>query len=78
MTAIGAGKSGEVGVLQFSGDDAVRIFPLLVHADRAVDAVVDDDHDDRQVILDSGRELLAVHQEAAVTGEGNHGALREQ
>ena len=48
---------------------------LLVHADRAVHAVVDHDDDDRQLILDGRRQLLAGHQEAAVAGEADHRAV---
>ncbi len=44
--AEGLRVSGEVGVLQFGADHAAGIFALLVHADRAVGAVVPD-HDDR-------------------------------
>ena len=33
---------------------------------------------DRQVVLDGGGELLAIHQEVAVAGEADDGALTVQ
>ena len=78
MAAIGAGKGGEVGVVQVGAGDAAGIVALLMHADRAVDAVVEDDHDDRQVVLHGGREFLPVHQEVAVAGQGDHLALGKE
>ena len=48
-----------------------------MHADRAVHAVIDDDDDDGQIVLHGRREILAVHQEAAVAGEGDHCSIRE-
>ncbi len=44
---------GEVGVDEVGADDATREGALLVHADRPEHPVVDDDHDDRQVVLHS-------------------------
>ena len=62
-------KRGEVGIAQRRRDDAAGIFALLMHADRAVHAVVDDDDDDREIVLDGGGEFLPVHEEVAVAGE---------
>ena len=73
--AVGAGQGGEVRVAQGRAGDAAGMLALLVHADRAVHAVVDHDHHDRQLVLDGGGELLAGHQEAAVAGEADHAAL---
>ena len=49
-----------------------------MHADRAIHAVVDDDHDDRQIILYGGREFLPVHQEIAVARETHDHPFRRQ
>ena len=40
-----------------------------MHADRAVETIVGNDDDDRQLVLHGGREFLAVHQEIAVAGD---------
>jgi len=42
---------------------------LLVDADAAVDAVFDQDHDDRQVVLTRRPEFVAAHLEIAVARE---------
>ncbi len=78
MAAIGAGKGCEIRIGQIRAADAAGIFPLLMHADGAVDAVVDDERDDRQVVAHGGREFLAVHQEAAVAGKADHLALGKE
>src|SRR5271165_1755776 len=75
MAAKGLGVEREVGILQLRSDHAARIVALLMHANGAVLTVVDDDHDHGRAILRGGRELLAVHQEAAVTGKGDHDAV---
>ena len=71
MPAKGLGEDREIGVLELRGDDPSRKLALLVHADRAVHAVVEHDHDDRAVILHGRRQLLAVHHEVAVAREGD-------
>ena len=76
VPAEGARIGGEIRIRQFGARDAARIFALLVHADRAVHAVVDDQHDDRRAVLHRGRELLPVHEELAVARERDHRALR--
>ena len=50
-------------------DRATRELPLLVHADRPVHPVVDEDDDDRQLVLDCGGELRRAHHEVAVACE---------
>ena len=49
-----------------------------MHADRAVHAVVDQNHDDRQAVLNGGGEFLPVHQKIAVAGEADDRPFREQ
>ena len=78
MAAEGAGVGGEIGVPQPGCRNPTRIGELLMHADGAQHAVVDHDHDDRQIVLDGGGEFLPVHQETAVAGKGDDGALRVQ
>src|SRR5262249_12511005 len=75
MAAMGAGERGEVGVDQIGGDGAAGIVALLMHADGAVDAIVDDHHDYRRAILHGGRDFLAGQLEAPVAGEGHYRAL---
>src|SRR5207248_2829783 len=74
--AEGARVRRKVGVLQMGAVDAARILALLVHADGAVAAIVDDDQDEGQPVLDGGGELLPGHQEVSVAGEADHQALR--
>ena len=64
-----AREGGEVGVDEVGGHHAARVVPLLVHADRAEHAVVDDDHEHVEAVGDHRRELLRAHQEAAVARE---------
>ena len=75
MAAEGAGVGGEVGVLQLGAVDARRILALLVHADRAEHAVVDHRDHDVGAVLHGRRELLAVHQEAAVARQRHDHAV---
>src|SRR5260370_28229177 len=78
MAAEGARIGGEIGVLQRRGADAARIFALLMHADRAIHAIVDDDDDDGEVVLHGGGEFLAVPQGTGLTREGgDHAATLE-
>ena len=46
VAAEGARLGGEIGIAQLRRADAAGIFALLMHADRAVHAVVDHDDDD--------------------------------
>ncbi len=66
MEAIGSRQRGKVRVRQAGAGDAAGILTLLVHADRAIHAVVDDEKDDASVILHGGCEFLTVHQETSV------------
>ena len=70
-------ERGEVGVDEIGAGDAARIVPLLVHPDRPVHAVVDDEDDDRRLVLHRGRELLPGHQEVAVAGDRDDDPLRD-
>ena len=49
--------------------------PLLMGADRAVDAVVEQQDDRLRLVLEGGRQLLAVHLEIAIAGKADDGAL---
>ena len=71
LCLIGLGVSREIRVAQLRRHDARRILTLLMHADCAVNTIVDNDDDDWQIILHSGCEFLTIHQEAAITGKGN-------
>ena len=72
------GQRGEVGVDEVGARDAARIVPLLMHPDRPVHAVVDDEDDDRGLVLHRRRELLPRHQEVAVARDRDDGSLRMQ
>src|SRR5206468_9427599 len=69
VAAESASVGGEVWILEIGSMYACRVLPLLMHADRSIHAVVD--HHDHHVraVLHRRRELLAVHEEAAVAGE---------
>ena len=75
MRPEGARVGDEVGVAQVGADDATGVVALLVHADRAVHRVVDHEHDDGELLLHRGRELLAGHQEVAVAGDADDRAV---
>ena len=75
MRAVRACERREVGVLEIGADDAPRELSLLVHADRRVHAVVDEQDDDRQLVLHRGRELGRAHDEVAVAGEADDDAV---
>ena len=50
VTAESLSQNREIRVLELGGDDPSWELALLVHADRAIHAVVEHDHDDRTVI----------------------------
>ena len=66
----------EIGVDQRRADDATWIFPLLMHADRAIGPIVGDHRHDRQRILYGCGQLLARHQETPVALEIHHRPCR--
>src|SRR6516162_3561536 len=78
VTAEGARIGRKIRALQSCPHHPAGIVALLVHADGAVHAVVDDDDDHRQAVLHGGCELLPCHQEIAVTGKRDDRALRCQ
>ena len=78
VAAEGARIRREIGIAQRRGDDAPGIHALLMHADRAVHAVVDQHDDDRQAVLNGGGEFLPVHQKVAVAGKADDSPLRKQ
>ena len=72
-----ASRGGEVRVDEVGADHPARIEPLLVHPDRPQHAVVHDEDDDRELVLDGRRELLAGHQEVAVARDADSGTVRK-
>ena len=81
--AVGTRERREVGVAEVGAGDAARVLALLVHADRAVRAVVDDDADELAsaaagAVRDGGGQLLPGHQEVAVAGDVDDRARRLQ
>ena len=77
MTAKGAGIGGEIRIFERRGRNACGIFPLLMHADGAIHAVVDHNHNHRQMILHGSGKFLPVHHEASVPCKGDHHAFGE-
>src|SRR5258706_10295425 len=67
MQAVRARERGEIGVAQLSAADASRIMSFLMHAYRAIHAVIDDDENDFGTVLRRCRKLLTAHEEVAVT-----------
>src|SRR5512134_2161500 len=75
MQAIRPREHDEVGVRKIGADDAPRIALFLIHANRAVDSIVQDDVHELRTIASRGGELLPVHEKAAIAVEGNHRTL---
>src|SRR5919201_2015127 len=76
VAAEGPGIGRKIRIPQTGCYHSPGIVALLVHANGAVHTVVDDNDDDRQLVLHRGREFLASHEEIAVAGKGNYGAFR--
>ena len=76
-TAESPGKRCEIRIAELGRRNALGIFTLLVHADGAVEAVVDDDDEQIGTVLDRRRNLLAVHQEVAVARDADHRPVLE-
>jgi hypothetical protein len=55
--------------------DVARVLALLMHANRAVHAVVDDDEQNGQAVLHGRREFLPAHQEATIAGKADDRAF---
>ena len=75
MPAEGARVRGEIGIAQLGAVDAAGVLALLVHADRAVEPVVDHQRDEIGAVLRRSRDLLPGYQEVAVATEREHRAL---
>ena len=73
--AVGGGERHEVGVLDVGEADPARVGALLVHADGAVAAVVDDEDDRPGAGLQRAAELRQGHLEVAVAGDADDRAL---
>ena len=67
------GHGCEVDWAELRPDLATREGRLLVSADRAVAAVVEDESDDRNAVPDCRLELRHADREAAVAGDGHDG-----
>ena len=76
VAAEGARIGREVRVLELGAVHPPRIFAFLVHADRAVQAVVHHHGDEVGAVLHGRRDLLPGHQVVAVATEREHRALR--
>ena len=72
------GVGDEVGIDELGGHRPARKVTLLVHADRPVHPVVDQEHDDRGAVLDGGGELVPAHQEVAVAAQADDRPLRPE
>src|SRR5699024_7116423 len=65
------GHGGEVWVLQLGAGDSARVVAFLVGTDGAVFLVIHDDDQRGGTVLCGGGQLLTVHQELSVTGDGD-------
>ncbi len=70
------GKRGAVDAPEIGGGDPAWVRPLLVHADRAVHGVVEDEDGQPEPLSDGRLQFGHQHREAAVTREGDHGPCR--
>ena len=71
--AVGVGQLDEVGgKVQVGLGEAALVEQVLPLVDHAQGMVVEDDHDDGDVVVGDGGQLLAVHTEAAVAGHEQH------
>ena len=68
---------GEVRIPQLGAEHAPGVLALLVHADRAVKPVIDDQRHERRAVLHCRRDFLSCHQEVAVAAQRDHVALRQ-
>src|SRR5690606_2636357 len=69
--AEGLGIANEVRIGQRAAVLAPGILALLVHADRPVHAVVEEQHQDAGVVLGRGGELARAHEQVAAAGEAD-------
>src|SRR6516225_12365754 len=66
------GISGKIWIAKLGRENATWIFAFLVHANSAVYAIVEDNGDECQIVLNRRRELLTVHPEVTVTGKADN------
>ena len=78
MATKGARVGGEIRILQFGCRNATWIVFFLMHTDGAVHTVIDDQHNNRSVVLHSRRKLLPMHHEAAVARKADHRSFGPQ
>ena len=71
VCAEGARECREVRGCEIGPDHPPGEQELLVHADRPVGVIVENECDDRQIVLHGGLQLLARHQETAVAREAD-------
>lgn len=62
-------------ILQSRAGYACGKFPLLMHADRSIRSVVEDNEQHPDTVLNRRGQFLAIHQEVAVAGHIEHAAL---
>src|SRR5438067_1940752 len=67
VRAISPCEHGKVWIDEIGTVDAGGKVSFLMHADRAIAAVVDHDENDLEGILHRGCQLLAVHEKASVS-----------
>ena len=74
--AISPRKCRKIGIFQYGTAHSRGVFAFLVHTDRAVTAVVDDEDDHVRTVLDRGCQFLPVHQEITVARQRHDLACR--
>ena len=65
----------EIRIYEVSTTDPSRVTFLLMHADRPVHTVVDQNNDERKFILNRRGQLLVDRQETAIAGKCDYSAL---
>src|SRR5207248_3145858 len=69
LRAVGMSQLDEVGAPKVVGEGTAGEVDLLIGFHRAVGVVVEDDGDDRYLVVHGGRELLAGEEKAAIAGQ---------
>src|SRR5262245_53965512 len=81
-TAPKAAKAKRVGneirIAKCGRNHAAWIVALLMHADGAIDAVVGDQDNYRQLILNCRGKVLPRHQEVAISGNTDNDAIAKE
>lgn len=76
MTTKSARKGGKIRIDKIRSGNTARMLALLVHANSAIDAIINNEHDNIGPMLHCGAELLHGHLQAAIASKADDIALR--